>query len=120
MPKEKKIGKMNELNLQIKSWADQPINQLTTINQPTTNQQPTNNQFSRLHTKVGFHKLRQVFVVFIDFAFPVVPFHEREFVGGVRMLLNVPSVVQRVVQKCEQLNLLKGGRGRRIRGQMCV
>jgi hypothetical protein len=117
MPKEKKIGKMNELNLQIKSWADQQINQLTTTNQPTN--QPTN-QISRLHTKVGFHKLRQVFVVFIDFAFPVVSFHEREFVGGVRMLLNVPSVVQRVVQKCEQLNLLKGGRGRRIRGQMCV
>jgi hypothetical protein len=35
MPKEKKIGKMNELNLQIKSWADQQINQLTTTNQPT-------------------------------------------------------------------------------------
>ena len=100
---------MNELNLQIKSWA------------AIINQQPTNNnQISRLHAKVGFHKLRQVFVVFIDFAFPVVAFHEREFVGGARMLLNVPSVVQRVVQKCEQLNLLKGGRGRRIRGQVCV
>ena len=102
MPKEKKIGKTNELNLQISKCKFNTIQQcIVYLHTALLYILYVYYNFGRipscLQSKVAFYELGQIFIILVNFAVPVVGFHKHVFMRVAHMFLNIPSIVQRIM-----------------------